>query len=172
MYLIKVRFLKDGIASGRDYTYWCPEEVAVCDYIQINENMRGQVTQIDVPESEIESYKDKVKTVIGKTQKFIFTFGEGQEYMGHFVVVWANNDTIARADMISAYGNKWAFQYTEDEWKAWEHGKAAALGLEVETEIKFEKKVEEKQCRDQLNIWIEAIEIIKRSTVRFLDLIR
>lgn len=66
MKLIKVKFLKDGNPSGRGYTYFSPEEVVVGDEVQINESAKGIVIEINVPEEEIESYKDKVKTIIGK----------------------------------------------------------------------------------------------------------
>jgi hypothetical protein len=66
MKLIKVKYLKDGNPSGRGYTYFSPEEVVVGDEVQINESAKGIVIEINVPEEEIESYKDKVKSIIGK----------------------------------------------------------------------------------------------------------
>lgn len=66
MKLIKVKFLKDGNPSSRAYTYFSPEDVIVGDEVQINESAKGIVTEVDVPEEEIESYKDKVKSIIGK----------------------------------------------------------------------------------------------------------
>ena len=66
MQIIKVKFLKDGQETGRPYTYFSNEVVAVGDTVQINESAKGAVTEVDVPESEIEAFKDKVKTIVGK----------------------------------------------------------------------------------------------------------
>ena len=64
--IIKVKFLKDGQETGRPYTYFSNEVVAVDDTVQINESAKGVVTEVDVPESEIEAFKDKVKTIVRK----------------------------------------------------------------------------------------------------------
>lgn len=64
--IIKVKFLKEGQPSGRAYTFFSNEVVAVGDIVQINESAKGVVTEVDVPESEIEAFKDKVKTIVGK----------------------------------------------------------------------------------------------------------
>ncbi|MEG1901796.1 MAG: hypothetical protein RR225_05360 [Clostridium sp.] len=69
MHLIKVKFLKNDVLVGRAYTYRSNEQVAVGDIVQINESTKGQVVEIDVPEEEIESFKDKVKSIIGKENK-------------------------------------------------------------------------------------------------------
>lgn len=69
MNLIKVKFLKNDVLVGRAYTYWSNEQVAVGDIVQINESTKGQVVEIDVSEEEIESFKDKVKSIIGKENK-------------------------------------------------------------------------------------------------------
>ena len=66
MQIIKVKFLKDGQETGRPYTYFSNDVVAVGDIVQINESAKGVVVEIDVPEIEIESFKDKVKMIIGK----------------------------------------------------------------------------------------------------------
>ena len=68
MKIIKVKYLKNDVPSGRDYTFFSNEDVAVGDKVQIEENKKGVVTQIDVPEAEIESFKDKVKTIDGKVK--------------------------------------------------------------------------------------------------------
>lgn len=68
--LIKVKFLKDGvIPAGREYTYISNIDVAEGEVIQINESSRGVVTAIDVPEKEVEAFKDKLKTIIGKVEE-------------------------------------------------------------------------------------------------------
>ena len=66
MNIIKVKFLKAGEPSGRDYTYFSNEPVSVGDKIQINLQSVGVVTAVNVPEEEIAPYKDKVKYIHGK----------------------------------------------------------------------------------------------------------
>lgn len=66
MQLIKVKFLKGEVPSGRPYTYYSNELVKPGDLVQINESAKGVVTDIDVQEEEIEAFKDKVKTIKGK----------------------------------------------------------------------------------------------------------
>ena len=69
--IIKVRFLRGGAPSGRDYTYYTPVEVAIGDTVEMEARegvAKGIVTQINVPEEEIAPFKDKAKTIIGKAQ--------------------------------------------------------------------------------------------------------
>lgn len=68
MKLIKARFLRFGEPYGRVYTYETNENVEVGDLVQLNEKGQGIVTEINVPESEVESFKDKLKFIIGKVQ--------------------------------------------------------------------------------------------------------
>ena len=49
---------------------------------------------------------------------YYFTFGYGQEHSGHYVKFFGTY-AEAREQMINAYGHKWAFQYSEDEWMEW-----------------------------------------------------
>ncbi|HEX3038186.1 MAG TPA: hypothetical protein VHO94_04235 [Oscillospiraceae bacterium] len=63
--IIKLRFLHDGTSIGREYTYFAPTPVAVGDTVAIDDKKRGMVTQIDIPESEVEQFKDKMKTIVG-----------------------------------------------------------------------------------------------------------
>lgn len=65
MQIIKVRFLKDGNPSGRAYTYYSPNSVSVGDAVQINSAATGIVVEVDVPEAEVEVYRDKIKTIMG-----------------------------------------------------------------------------------------------------------
>jgi len=78
MRLVKVKFLKLGTPSGREYTYRSEIPVAVGDIVELPHATpvmgdvpysQGIVTQIDVPESEIEAFKDRVKTIIGLVEK-------------------------------------------------------------------------------------------------------
>lgn len=63
--IIKLRFLHSGIPSGREYTYFTPVPVAIGDTVDIDGKKQGTIAAVDVPESEIESFKDKMKTIAG-----------------------------------------------------------------------------------------------------------
>jgi len=63
--IIKLRFLHSGVPTGREYTYFAPVPVSVGDPVDIDGKKQGIVTAVDVPESEIESFKDKMKTIVG-----------------------------------------------------------------------------------------------------------
>lgn len=69
--IIKVIFLRGGNPQGRAYTYYTPEEVEVNDTVELMSSqgvVQGVVVQINVPEVEIEPFKDKAKTIIGKVK--------------------------------------------------------------------------------------------------------
>ncbi len=70
MKLIKAQFLRwDGHPDGRHYTYNAGEhDVKVGDLVQLNEKGQGIVTEVDVNEKEVEAFKDKLKTIIGKVE--------------------------------------------------------------------------------------------------------
>ena len=70
MNLIKAQFLRwDGHPDGRHYTYNAGEhDVKVGDLVQLNEKGQGIVTEVDVNEKEVEAFKDKLKTIIGKVE--------------------------------------------------------------------------------------------------------
>ena len=68
MKLIKARFIRDGKPRGMVYTYMTETDVMVGDLVQLNERGQGIVTEIDVPEEAAESFKDKLKTIIGKVK--------------------------------------------------------------------------------------------------------
>lgn len=63
--LIRCRFLKDGKPSGRDYTYCTSEGVKAGDMVQITLSAKGIVTEVDVPEEEVATFADKVKSIVG-----------------------------------------------------------------------------------------------------------
>lgn len=65
MQIIKVRFLKDGNPAGRAHTYYSPVSVSVGDTIQINSTSTCVVVEVDVPEAQVEPYKEKIKTIVG-----------------------------------------------------------------------------------------------------------
>ena len=64
--IVKVKFLKDNQPIGRPYSYYSNEVVAVGDIVQINESAKGVVTDVDVPEIEIEDFKESCKQIIGR----------------------------------------------------------------------------------------------------------
>jgi hypothetical protein len=54
--------------------------------------------------------------IIMEKQRFYFTFGDGHMYSGCCQPIMADDYYSARARMMKEYGNKWAFQYTEEQW--------------------------------------------------------
>lgn len=50
-----------------------------------------------------------------KEQYWCFTFGYGQEHEGYYVKAQGTYGG-ARQKMIDMFGDKWAFQYSEEEW--------------------------------------------------------
>lgn len=95
--LIKVRFLRDGQPSGREYTYISKSDVEIGDTVQIREAEEGKdtpkgiVTAINVPESEVESFRDKLKAIVGKvcvtceTCENCIPIGEGDHICGEII---------------------------------------------------------------------------------------
>ncbi|WP_085833520.1 hypothetical protein [Clostridium merdae] len=69
--VIKLRFVRNGEPSGREYTYFTNTEVAVGDMVDIDGRSglsQGVVTAINVPEEEIAPFKDVAKTILGKSR--------------------------------------------------------------------------------------------------------
>ncbi len=73
MNLIKLRFLRNGKPQGREYTYISRSKVDVGDVVIVRQPDRegaevpkGIITMVNVPEAEVESFKDKLKEIIGK----------------------------------------------------------------------------------------------------------
>mgnify|MGYP006903530863 CR=1 FL=1 len=66
--LIKVRFLKDGSPAGREYTYESDSNVRAGDEISVR-GATAVVTEINVPEEEVASYRDKIKKIDGKVEE-------------------------------------------------------------------------------------------------------
>lgn len=87
--LVKLKFLRDGEPSGREYTYVCKSEVTVGDTVIVREAEEGKeapkgiITAVNVPYSEVESFKDKLKAIVGKvcanceTCEHLIACGEG-----------------------------------------------------------------------------------------------
>lgn len=66
--LIKVKFLKNEVPQGREYTYESLNPVNVEDKVTIG-NATAVVTEINVPESEVEAFRDKIKKIDGKVEE-------------------------------------------------------------------------------------------------------
>lgn len=64
---------------------------------------------------------------------WIFTFGYGQENEGKFVRIHGTYES-ARGKMFSEFGDKWAFQYSQEEWDDWK--KRCPEYIPVETLLK------------------------------------
>ncbi len=76
MNLVKLRFLRDGKPQGREYSYISKEKVEVGDIVVVREPdhpgaeaPKGIITMVDVPESEVEKFKDRLKEIVGKAEE-------------------------------------------------------------------------------------------------------
>lgn len=69
MQIVKVKFINNSQPTGRAYTYFSEKPVVVDEKVQINQQMVGVVTEINVPEEEIKDYWDKVKFIYGKVKE-------------------------------------------------------------------------------------------------------
>lgn len=67
--LIKVRFIKNGSPSGREYTYRSEIKVEINDAVELPGGGIGVVTGTNVPESEVKSYAEKIKDIIGLKER-------------------------------------------------------------------------------------------------------
>ena len=75
MNLVKLRFLRGGEPQGREYTYIRQRKVEVGDAVIVRkpdaqgaEPPKGIITMVDVPETEVESFKDRLKEIVGKEE--------------------------------------------------------------------------------------------------------
>lgn len=95
MNLVKLKFLRNGEPSGREYTYISKSDVAVGDTVVVgppkndsSETPKGIITAVNVPESEVESFKDRLKEIVGKvcttceTCEHLIACGEGDHICG------------------------------------------------------------------------------------------
>ena len=60
---IKVKFLRNGEPHDREYTYKSTFPIRVGQEVILPGGGNGIVTEIDVPEKEVESFKDKIKEI-------------------------------------------------------------------------------------------------------------
>lgn len=65
---------------------------------------------------------------------WIFTFGCGQEHAGKYVRIYGTFFE-ARHKMFERYGDKWAFQYSEDEWERMRRNPKRVWKMETELEV-------------------------------------
>lgn len=94
--LVKVQYgsATTGEFSSREYTYYSMDRLAVGDILSVPVGDRiahARVSAIDVPESEIEAFKDKVKTipagsVLGKI--------DGEDVVVSQVEIWGQSRVI------------------------------------------------------------------------------
>ena len=60
---VKVKFIKNGEPRGREYTYKSTFPVRVGHEVLLPGGGNGVVTEINVPEKDVESFKDKIKEI-------------------------------------------------------------------------------------------------------------
>ena len=60
---VKVKFMKNGEPHGREYTYKTTFPVRIGQEVLLPGGGNGIVTEIDVTEKEVESFKDKIKEI-------------------------------------------------------------------------------------------------------------
>lgn len=60
---VKVKFLKNGEPHGREYTYKATFSVRVGQEVILPGGGNGVVTEINVPEESVESFKDRIKEI-------------------------------------------------------------------------------------------------------------
>lgn len=60
---IKAKFLKNGEPHGREYTYKATFPVRVGQEVILPGGGNGIVTEINVPEKDVESFKDRIKEI-------------------------------------------------------------------------------------------------------------
>ena len=66
---------------------------------------------------------------------YIFTFGVGQENANKYVKIYGDWIT-ARKKMFDRFGDNWAFQYSKEEWDAWEKERPSWVKETLLCEIK------------------------------------
>jgi len=117
MNLIKLKFIdSENQPKGRDYTYIALEEFKIGDFVQIDETKRGIVTEVNIPITEVEAFKDRLKEVKCHLERFIFTF-ETSPLANKHVSILAINADEAILYVMSKVGNNWGICYVEKDFK-------------------------------------------------------
>lgn len=62
---IKVKFIKDDKPVGREYTYSSEIPVNIGDKVELPGCAKGIVTAVEVLESEVAGFKEKIKPIKG-----------------------------------------------------------------------------------------------------------
>lgn len=60
---VKVKFIKNGEPRGREYTYKATFPIRVGQEVLLPGGGNGVVTEINVPEKDMESFKDMIKEI-------------------------------------------------------------------------------------------------------------
>lgn len=70
--IVKVKFLRNGVPSGRTYSYIAPddgEEYKAGDTVYLNKESIGVIVEVDVPEDKAGYPVDKLRTFVGRAEK-------------------------------------------------------------------------------------------------------
>ena len=69
--------------------------------------------------------------------KFYFTFGSSEDHAHPRMAlpIVADSYAIARDAMFKLYGDKWAFQYTEEEWECMKQRAKSEAFFNLESEL-------------------------------------
>lgn len=70
--VIKAKFLRSGLPSGRPYSYITPEDgetYKVGDYVYLNKDSIGKIVEVDVQEEKIGFPIEKLRTFISRKEK-------------------------------------------------------------------------------------------------------
>lgn len=65
---IKIKFIKNEKPSEREYTYLSQIPIEVGDLVELPSGGIGVVTEVNVPEEEVDPYKDKIKEISGRKE--------------------------------------------------------------------------------------------------------
>jgi len=68
LHIVKVRYFSEttGELSGRDYTYFSVDQLKIGDIVQVpvrDTTGKAKVTTVNVPDAEIQAFRDRVKTI-------------------------------------------------------------------------------------------------------------
>lgn len=70
--IIKAKFLRNGIPSGRPYSYIAPddgEEYKAGDLVYLSIGSVGQIVEVDVPKDEVGFPVEKLRTFVSRKEK-------------------------------------------------------------------------------------------------------
>ena len=82
MKLVKLQFLRNGVESGKEYTYMADDEtLKPGDIVQVSEPPMGMITQVDVPEEEVAAFKDKLKKIVGRKTTVLDENAKAEPYI-------------------------------------------------------------------------------------------